>query len=899
MSSGDNIVSIIKNANGERGSFDIKSVASSLIFSLGVSVILLFLFSALRPRNNVVYAPKVKYADEKHQPPKLDKTPWAWIRPIVSLNEGYMIEKIGLDAVVFLRFLRLCRLYLGILTVVGCGAIIPLNIIATNKLKADLTSEKTNPLLKLTVSGLYGHWLWPHIVISYVFTIVLLILIYTNYMAVIALRQKYFNSDEYQASLHSRTLMLIDIPAKNRTDADLSRIARGFKNPAPFSQAQMGRDVGKLPLLIEKHNEAVRKLESHLAKYLKDPTKLPSKRPTHKSSNGVVDAIDYYTNRVQSLEQQIETARDAYDALTSKPYGFVSYPSIPIAHQIIKVNKSRRLFLSPRPSDILWSNLTRGVAKRSTNRFFGNVIFVTLCILWTVPNALIATFISNLYNLGSVWPWFQGQLNDHPTFWAVIQGVLGPVLLALFFLILPSIMRRISEWEGSLTRNARERKVFHKLFLFFFINNFLIFTLFGVLWNFVQTTIVDTAQDAKGFNGFWTALKNSKFFDGLADAIVATSSFWILYVSQRNLGCLLDLVQAWDLFLKWFKRTFLAPTPREMIEWSAPQNFDYAVYYNTFLYNFVICISYATLAPLVLPFGLIFFTVSCFTYKYAMLYVCVTKVESGGAFWRVLVNRLLLSAGFSNAILFLVIWVKIGIYTAIAIVPIAGILLVYKVFLVRSLDPQFDYYKVPLAGEPGHLAVVHHNDQKKDRLRSRFGHPSLSQSLIVPMVHERSKHLLREVYKGRLHDDRATEATPAVVTPLLQEKFELVAPEDLNFDHFRNRSDFAEELGDIYDGGDNQSIRTTTTAPGPYPGEYTPPKRREIGRSISGYTLPDRQSPLAMGDTSSDRDGDNSVFGEQESVYELESYQSSPQFRDMDDSMSYASQEDLTNLLRR
>lgn len=903
MSSGNNVVDIIKDANGEKGSFDIKSIASSLIFSLGVSIVLLFVFSALRPRNNVVYAPKVKYADEKHQPPKLDNTPWAWIRPVLSLNEEYMIGRIGLDAVVFLRFLRLCRLFLAIVTVIGCGAIIPINIIATNRLNTD-SNEKTNPLLKLTVSGVYGNWILPHIVFSYIFTLILMFLIWSNYRTVISLRQKYFNSDEYQASLHSRTLMMIDVPRKGRNDTELGRTAMDFKNAAEFSQAQMGRDVGKLPTLIDHHDQAVRKLERYLAKYLKNPAKLPANRPTCKGSNGTVDAIDYFTNRVQSLERQIETARESYDALSSKSYGFISYPSIPVAHGVARANQSKKLFLAPRPADILWPALTRGSAKRSTNRLFGLVLFVSLCLLWTVPNALIATFISNLYNLGSVWPWFQRQLNTHPTVWAIIQGILGPIILTVFFLILPSIMRRISEWEGSLTRNSRERNVFHKLYLFFLINNFLIFTFFGVLWNFVQTTIVTTAQDSTGFSGFWTALKNSKFFDGLADSIVSTSSFWIIYVSQRNLGCLLDLVQAWGLFLKWFKRTFLAPTPREMIEWSAPQNFEYATYYNTFLYNFVICISYATLAPLILPFGLIYFTVSCFSYKYAMLYVSVTKVESGGAFWRVLINRLLLAAAFSNLVLFLIVWVKITIFTAIAVVPAIALLAIFKIFLVVSVDPKFDYYSTDLTSEVAHSPAVHHNDQKKDRLRSRFAHPALTQALIVPMVHERSRHLLREVYKGRLHEERATESTPAVATPVLQEKFELVAPEDLNFDHFKNRPDFADEFGENIESGDNRSIHTTTTVAvqhlSPY-SDLTPP-RRPLNRTNSGYSVQDRESPLSYKPyTASEygNDAENSVFGGDESVYELETYRGPPRFDAAEDAMSYASEEDLTKLIRR
>jgi hypothetical protein len=42
----------------------------------------------------------------------------------------------------------------------------------------------------------------------------------------------------------------------------------------------VGRNVKDLPELIEKHDETVRELEQHLAKYLSNPNQLPAKRPT-------------------------------------------------------------------------------------------------------------------------------------------------------------------------------------------------------------------------------------------------------------------------------------------------------------------------------------------------------------------------------------------------------------------------------------------------------------------------------------------------------------------------------------------------------------------------------------------------------------------------------------------
>ncbi len=93
------VINIIKEANnGQKGNFGLRAIASALGFSLGLSVIFLVLFSILRPRNNIVYAPKVKYADEKHAPPRLDNSPWAWLKPIANLREANMVD----------RYLSLC-----------------------------------------------------------------------------------------------------------------------------------------------------------------------------------------------------------------------------------------------------------------------------------------------------------------------------------------------------------------------------------------------------------------------------------------------------------------------------------------------------------------------------------------------------------------------------------------------------------------------------------------------------------------------------------------------------------------------------------------------------------------------------------------------------------------------
>lgn len=72
-----------------------------------------------------------------------------------------------------------------------------------------------------------------------------------------------------------------------------------------------------------------------------------------------------------------------------------------------------------------------------------------------------------------------------------------------------------------------------------------------------------------------------------------------------------------------------------MIEWTAPPAFDYASYYNYFLFYSTIALVFSTVQPIVLPIAFLYFLIDSFLKKYCLMYIYVTKVESDGAFWRV------------------------------------------------------------------------------------------------------------------------------------------------------------------------------------------------------------------------------------------------------------------------
>jgi hypothetical protein len=180
--------------------------------SLGFTVLLAIGFSLLRPYNSVVYAPKLKHADDKHAPPPMGKGIFAWFGPVIKTKEQDLINQIGLDATIFLRFARMCRNIFLVLSVIGCGVLIPTYL--TEGVKFDNSSQSF--IQELTPMNVYDKANWAQVVCAWLFDIVIAGFLWWNYRAVLRLRRQYFDSPDYRNSLHARTLMVDDALPKKR-----------------------------------------------------------------------------------------------------------------------------------------------------------------------------------------------------------------------------------------------------------------------------------------------------------------------------------------------------------------------------------------------------------------------------------------------------------------------------------------------------------------------------------------------------------------------------------------------------------------------------------------------------------------------------------------------------------
>ncbi|TKX26371.1 hypothetical protein C1H76_1333 [Elsinoe australis] len=802
------------------GGFQQQSTAflAAVASSLAITAAIIAVFCFLRPLNNVVYAPRAKYADSKHVPPPVAKGPFAWLTPVIKTKEMELVDKLGLDATVFLRFARMMRNMMTALAIIGCGILLPTNIVAGRGMTRSFSGIEFLP--RLTPQFLYqSSAFWAYVVVAYLFDGIICYFLWYNYRAIVRLRRNYFDSAEYQQSLASRTLLVSEIPKDLRSNEGITSLTEQTCPAADVPRAAIARNVKELPELVAEHTATVEQLEEVLAKYLKNPNKMPATRPTCKVSKKdaaykggkKVDAIEYLSNRIKQLERQIKEVRQSVDTRNAMNYGFASWQNISGAHATAFAArkggaKNTVMRLAPKPHDFIWQNMTLTRKNRQWKNFVNNLWVALLTVFWIAPNIFSAVFLANLSNLGQLWPAFQRSLDAHSTGWGIFQGIAAPAIQSAFYYFLPHIFRRLSMRAGDQTKTSRERHVLHKLFSFFVFNNLFIYSLFSAIWAYGVAVIGATKRG----DNWYDALVEGKLFNLVMLSLISMSTFWLTWLLQRNLGAAIDLAQLVNLAWGSFSRRFLSPTPRQLIRLSAPQPFDYAGYYNYFLFYMTVAMCYAPLQPLVLPVTAFYFWLDSAMKKYLLMYVFITKTESGGRFWRVLFNRVIFNALFGNAIVALVVvaqgnsWAMLG-----ALGPLPFLMLGFKFYCARAFDHQIEYYTTKADNE--HNAASKEMKKGTEKVGVRFGHPVLYKPLITPMVHAKAQHMLRQIYSGRTSveiDDTHTVSgySDVYMNPMAHNKpgkpagqadapFQIVGENEMDFEHWKNQAEFRDAAG--------------------------------------------------------------------------------------------------------
>jgi hypothetical protein len=283
--------------------------------------------------------------------------------------------------------------------------------------------------------------------------------------------------------------------------------------------------------------------------------------------------------------------------------------------------------MAPEPRDLFWPNLAAYTANSFTKLLRGVFVMILTFLLISFSTFVVTSIAAliDLEQLAIIFPALGIILKDIPEAGVqFIQGVIPTILLSCWLAVLPSVLLMLCQMQGLEAVSWIENSLLSKYF-------------FYILWNvlfvtvFARTLIYDVLQNP------------SKVISLLGSMLPKSSVSMINYISLQAFVIFpFELLLLSSLCFTWIRRIFKQHTPRETSTAYYPTvltDFNYGAIYPIPILVFVIGLTFAAIAPLILIFCCIFFAIGYFVYKYIILFVHLPKYEARGIAATYVYNR--------------------------------------------------------------------------------------------------------------------------------------------------------------------------------------------------------------------------------------------------------------------
>eukprot|EP00028_Trichosphaerium_sp_Am-I-7-wt_P001997 CAMPEP_0168534012 /NCGR_PEP_ID=MMETSP0405-20121227/17548_1 /TAXON_ID=498012 /ORGANISM="Trichosphaerium sp, Strain Am-I-7 wt" /LENGTH=621 /DNA_ID=CAMNT_0008560441 /DNA_START=445 /DNA_END=2310 /DNA_ORIENTATION=+ len=364
-------------------------------------------------------------------------------------------------------------------------------------------------------------------------------------------------------------------------------------------------------------------------------------RPTHKDytcCGKERDSIKYYRHQLADIEAEIQAEHRKYDP-KSAPYAgtaFVTFKTISDAMLASQSNINARwkISIAPDSKAIMWKNMYVTQTSFVLRRIITWAITLVLVLFLASPVSLIVASISSLEILDAL-PQKYG-----------------------FVKFMVNLLRLISVFNGFTSRSEQTSSVMTKYVLFLMFNVWLFQIIAGSVLQVINAI----------------ASRPERIFVVLATAIPSQQSFFINYVMVSSfIGSAMHLWRAPGLFIRILVKYFWVKTRRQLEFFDRAKQYQYDYWASRHMLILLIVISYSTMAPLILPFGGMYFLFAYLESLYNTIYVRKAEYEGGGVHWfyffRYLMVGLILYHLTIAGILF-ISFVEGGAIAVLSLIPI-------------------------------------------------------------------------------------------------------------------------------------------------------------------------------------------------------------------------------------
>ena len=638
--------------------------------------------------------------------PALPNGMFNWYKSFFHLPDVYALQHQSLDAYLFLRFLRMTV----IVTFVGCvitwPVLFPVNATGGGgQSQLDILSYSNVDASTFKKRHRY----FAHLFISWIYYIFVMYLIFREFIFYINLRQAFLLSPLYAQRLSSRTVLFTSVPDSIR---DERRIRKIFG--AAVRNVWVIRDTKELDENVKNRDKAAFRLEKSEVKLIKKANKArtkglndandgepkenpgaleaasgevaaryitPKDRPTHKLGllgliGKKVDSIDWCREELGRLSPLIQKQQAEYD--NQKPTGsvfveFATQAQAENAFQSLAHHEGLHMarFIGITPSDVVWSSLNLPWWQRAVRRYAVLAFITALVIFWAIPVAVVG-LISNVNYLEKIS--FLTWLQKVPTIiMGFITGLLPSVALSILMSLVPVIMRLCARLSGEPSISRVELFTQNAYFCFQVIQVFLVTTLASAATAVVKQ-IVDNPSDA-------TSL--------LANNLPKASNFYMSYIIVQGMQVAASVIsQVVGFFIFHLMYKYITGTPRGLYEkWSNLSAISWGSTLPVYTNIAVIAITYCAIAPLVLGFACIGMSFFYFAYRYNVLFVTNTNIDTRGLIYPRALKQLMVGVYLSQVCMIGLYGASVAIIQLVLQIIFLVFTVLFHISVVNSLDP--------------------------------------------------------------------------------------------------------------------------------------------------------------------------------------------------------------------
>ncbi|KAF3767576.1 DUF221-domain-containing protein [Cryphonectria parasitica EP155] len=674
-----------------------------------VAGIYFLIFLILRRSQRRFYAPRsyIGSLRETERTPALPGGLFNWIGHFWKIPDSWALQTQSLDAFLYLRFIRLTV----VISFVGCcitwPVLFPVNATGGGG-QSQLDVLSYSNINQQTEKNRY----FAHALVAWVFLGFVMYMIMRECIYYVNLRQAFLISPMYSDRVSSRTVLFTSVPDDFLEERKLRKI---FGNSV--RHVWITGDIKKIDELVEKRDKTAFKLEKAEIKLIKLANKnrlkatkgapadgqeqqpaldaesgsiaarwVPAKkRPTHRTGplgliGKKVDSIDWCRSELARLIPETETAQAEYRTGSYKkiPAVFIEFRSqaeAETAYQVLAHHQA--LQMSPRyigitPQDVVWKSLTIPWWQKVIRRYAVVAFITALVIFWAVPVAVVGA-ISNVSYLEQRFSWLS-FLNKVPSvIMGVITALLPSVALSILMSLVPVIMRLCAKLSGEPSYTRVELFTQNAYFVFQVVQVFLVTTVTSSA-SAVVNEIISTPQDATSI---------------LASNLPKASNFYISYFIVQGLSVAASVIsQAVGFVIFTLLYKFLTGTPRGLYKkWASLSAISWGSTLPVYTCITVIAIVYAVIAPLCLGFSTIGMGLFYFAWRYNVLFVTDTSIDTRGLIYPRAVKQLFTGIYLSELCLIGLFGASVAIGPLVLMIAFTVFTVLFHISLNSAIDP--------------------------------------------------------------------------------------------------------------------------------------------------------------------------------------------------------------------